>query len=149
MEHMAQQPVLKPTALWSPYLGAIYTPLKTRPADFPPVEYPPVVCKYKTLINPYCGIDIASRTWTCQVHTTITAADVRSFVLLTSHFRIAMPIFNLEIFIWSLLPAPLIETLLTLLSKELPSQKTTKLKPAHGLRCSGNMLSTGAVPPRF
>jgi Sec23/Sec24 zinc finger len=82
-------------------IGAIYTPLKTRPADFPPVEYPPVVCKCKVILNPYCGIDIASRTWTCQVHTTITAADVRSFVLLASHFRTTMPIFNLEICHWS------------------------------------------------
>jgi protein transport protein SEC23 len=56
-------------------IGAIYTPLKTRPADFPPVEYPPVVCKCKAILNPYCGIDIASRTWTCQVHTTMTAAN--------------------------------------------------------------------------
>jgi len=48
-------------------IGAIYTPLKTRPADLPPVEYPPVVCKCKAILNPFCGIDIASKTWTCQV----------------------------------------------------------------------------------
>ena len=48
-------------------IGAIYTPLKTRPTDLPPVDYPPVVCKCKAILNPFCGIDIASRTWTCQV----------------------------------------------------------------------------------
>src|ERR1700733_534349 len=48
-------------------IGAIYTPLKTRPADLPPVDYPPVVCKCKAILNPFCGIDIASKTWTCQV----------------------------------------------------------------------------------
>jgi len=51
-------------------IGAIYTPLKTRPADLPPVDYPPVVCKCKAILNPFCGIDIASKTWTCQVITT-------------------------------------------------------------------------------
>src|SRR5271156_5591136 len=51
-------------------IGAIYTPLKTRPADLPPVEYPPVVCKCKAILNPFCGIDIASKTWTCQVRPT-------------------------------------------------------------------------------
>jgi protein transport protein SEC23 len=49
-------------------IGAIYTPLKTRPADLPPVDYPPVVCKCKAILNPFCGIDIASKTWTCQVY---------------------------------------------------------------------------------
>jgi hypothetical protein len=48
-------------------IGAIYTPLKPRPADLPPVEYPPVVCRCKAVLNPFCGIDIASKTWTCQV----------------------------------------------------------------------------------
>jgi hypothetical protein len=48
-------------------IGAIYTPLKQRPADLPPVEYPPVVCRCKAILNPFCGIDIASKTWTCQV----------------------------------------------------------------------------------
>jgi protein transport protein SEC23 len=48
-------------------IGAIYTPLKTRPADLPPVDYPPVVCKCKAILNPFCGIDITSKTWTCQV----------------------------------------------------------------------------------
>jgi hypothetical protein len=48
-------------------IGAIYTPLKSRPADLPPVDYPPVVCKCKAILNPFCGIDIASKTWTCQV----------------------------------------------------------------------------------
>lgn len=50
-------------------IGALYTPLKTRPADLPPVDYPPVVCKCKAILNPFCGIDIASKTWTCQVKT--------------------------------------------------------------------------------
>jgi protein transport protein SEC23 len=49
-------------------IGAIYTPLKTRPADLPPVDYPPVVFKCKAILNPFCGIDIASKTWTCQVY---------------------------------------------------------------------------------
>jgi protein transport protein SEC23 len=49
-------------------IGAIYTPLKTRPADLPPVDYPPVLCKCKAILNPFCGIDIASKTWTCQVY---------------------------------------------------------------------------------
>jgi protein transport protein SEC23 len=49
-------------------IGAIYTPLKTRPADLPSVDYPPVVCKCKAILNPFCGIDIASKTWTCQVY---------------------------------------------------------------------------------
>ena len=49
-------------------IGAIYTPLKTRPADLPPVDYPPVICKCKAILNPFCGIDIASKTWTCQVY---------------------------------------------------------------------------------
>jgi len=51
-------------------IGALYTPLKTRPAELPPVEYPPVVCRCKAILNPFCGIDIASKTWTCQVLTT-------------------------------------------------------------------------------
>jgi protein transport protein SEC23 len=32
------------------------------------VDYPPVVCKCKAILNPFCGIDIASKTWTCQVY---------------------------------------------------------------------------------
>jgi hypothetical protein len=52
-------------------IGAIYTPLKSRPADLPPVDYPPVVCKCKVILNPFCGIDIASKTWTCQVYFTL------------------------------------------------------------------------------
>src|SRR5579859_6927389 len=48
-------------------IGAMYTPLKARPADLPPVDYPPVVCRCKAILNPFCGIDIASKTWTCQV----------------------------------------------------------------------------------
>ena len=49
-------------------IGAIYAPLKSRPVDLPPVEYPPVVCRCKAILNPFCGIDIASKTWTCQVY---------------------------------------------------------------------------------
>jgi protein transport protein SEC23 len=50
-------------------IGAMYTPLKARPVDLPPaaVNYPPLVCRCKAILNPFCGIDIASRTWTCQV----------------------------------------------------------------------------------
>lgn len=47
-------------------IGAMYTPLKARPVDLPPVDYPPVVCRCKAILNPFCGIDVASRTWTCQ-----------------------------------------------------------------------------------
>jgi Sec23/Sec24 zinc finger len=48
-------------------IGAIYTPLKVRGPELPPVEYPPVQCKCKAILNPFCGIDINSKTWTCQV----------------------------------------------------------------------------------
>jgi len=48
-------------------IGAIYTPLKTPAPDHPPVEYQPVVCKCKAILNPFCGIDINARAWTCQV----------------------------------------------------------------------------------
>jgi len=48
-------------------IGAIYTPLKAQAPDHPPAEYQPVVCKCKAILNPFCGIDIPSKTWTCQV----------------------------------------------------------------------------------
>ena len=69
-------------------IGAIYTPLKTRPIDLPPVDYPPIVCKCKAILNPFCGIDITSKTWTCQVTTfnvcTLTHSPVLSFPSVTS-----------------------------------------------------------------
>jgi protein transport protein SEC23 len=69
-------------------IGAIYTPLKSRPIDLPPVDYPPIVCKCKAILNPFCGIDITSKTWTCQVTAsnicTLTHSLVLSFPSVTS-----------------------------------------------------------------
>ncbi|KAI9164240.1 GTPase-activating protein S23 [Blastocladiella emersonii ATCC 22665] len=48
-------------------VGALYTPLKQRPAHYQPVPYEPVVCRppCKGVLNPYCQIDPRAKLWVC------------------------------------------------------------------------------------
>jgi hypothetical protein len=83
-------------------IGAMYTPLKTRPADLPPVDYPPVVCRCKAILNPFCGIDIASKTWTCQViQPPLRRSLICSFVSRVSHCRRTIRISSQETCPWN------------------------------------------------
>ncbi|KAB8648480.1 hypothetical protein FH972_026136 [Carpinus fangiana] len=47
-------------------IGALYTPLKEKP-DTPLLQYEPVTCRQscRALLNPFCQVDVRSRTWTC------------------------------------------------------------------------------------
>ncbi|KAJ8611002.1 hypothetical protein MRB53_038215 [Persea americana] len=47
-------------------IGALYTPLKDRP-DGQLLQYEPVTCKQtcRAILNPFCQVDVRSRTWTC------------------------------------------------------------------------------------
>jgi hypothetical protein len=81
-------------------IGAIYTPLKSPAPDHPPVEYQPVVCKCKAILNPFCGIDIASKTWTCQVH--LSSAELTcSSVWQDNRCRLTTGIFSLDTCHWN------------------------------------------------
>ena len=82
-------------------IGAMYTPLKTRPVDLPPVDYPPVVCRCKAILNPFCGIDISSKTWTCQVTKPSCHSLICSFAFRGSRCQHIIRTSNQEICRWN------------------------------------------------
>jgi len=47
-------------------VGALYTPLKSRP-DLPPIKYNPVLCpRCSAVLNPFCQVDYAAKIWACN-----------------------------------------------------------------------------------
>ena len=47
-------------------LGALYTPLKSRP-DLPPINYAPVLCqRCQAVMNPFCQVDYQAKIWACN-----------------------------------------------------------------------------------
>eukprot|EP00917_Polyrhabdina_sp_WS-2016_P009746 GHVP01021439.1.p1 GENE.GHVP01021439.1~~GHVP01021439.1.p1 ORF type:complete len:752 (+),score=103.02 GHVP01021439.1:56-2311(+) len=78
-EHEAQTGVRFSWNLWPPTregltklelpLGCLYTPLKDLPRDIPLLTHEPVRCRDGNcgcVLNPFCHIDVKSRTWLCQ-----------------------------------------------------------------------------------
>jgi protein transport protein SEC23 len=45
-------------------LGVMYSPMKAEPA-VAQVPYEPVMCRCRAILNPYCQVDIAAKTWSC------------------------------------------------------------------------------------
>lgn len=51
-------------------ISCLYTPLKERSGDsacgpLPLLNYEPVVCKCRAILNPYCQLDLQSKFWIC------------------------------------------------------------------------------------